>query len=119
MVLRFVRWFVVLLGGALVGGGLFLHGQVAMARYMRSEVQRTFFLWRAIGEATFVFQGDDVRMALAMSEVPEAALRESDRAAWVLVIVGSLVALTGPLLRKEPPAARPARSPARPAVRGR
>jgi hypothetical protein len=39
-------------------------------------------------------------MALAMSEVPPEALHHSDRAAWVLVIVGGLVALTGPLLRR-------------------
>ncbi|MCA8965707.1 MAG: hypothetical protein H6838_03535 [Planctomycetes bacterium] len=96
--LRFLRWLVVLIGGVLVGGGLVLHGQVAVARYMREEVDRTFFLWRAIGNATFAFQSDDVRMALVAAETPEEALRESDRAAWVLVIIGGLLALTGPLL---------------------
>ena len=39
-------------------------------------------------------------MALAMSEVPEEALRQSDRSAWVFVIVGGAVGLTGPLLRR-------------------
>ncbi len=96
--LRFLRWLVVLIGGVLIGGGLVLHGQVAVARYMREEVDRTFFLWRAIGQATFTFQSDDVRMALVAAETPEEALRESDRAAWVLVIIGGLLALTGPLL---------------------
>ena len=38
-------------------------------------------------------------MALAMAEVPEQALKESDRAGWVLVLVGGFIALTGPLLR--------------------
>ncbi len=94
------RWFCAVLGGAILGAGLVLHGQVAMARYMRHEVEGTFFLWRAIGEATFTLQGGDTRMALAMAEVPEAALKESDRAGWVLVVVGSLLALTGPLLRR-------------------
>ncbi len=98
--LRLARWLCAVLGGVILGGGLVLHGQVAVARYMRDEVESTFFLWRAIGHATFVFQGGETQMALAMSEVPEAALKESDRAAWVLVIVGSLVALTGPLLRR-------------------
>ncbi|MFN3243286.1 MAG: hypothetical protein ACE37K_17425 [Planctomycetota bacterium] len=94
------RWLFTLVGGVLVGAGLVLHGQVALARYMRDEVDNTFFLWRALGEATFVFQGGETRMALAMSEVPPEALHHSDRAAWVLVIVGGLVALTGPLLRR-------------------
>ena len=99
MWLRCLRWFVVLLGGTLIGGGLVLHGQVAMARYMKNEVNRTFFLWREIGKATFWFQGDDVRMALAMAETPDSALRASDRAAWVLLVLGGLVAVTGPMLR--------------------
>ena len=76
-----------------------MHGQVAFARHLHHEASGTFFLWRAIGNATFAFQGADVRMALAMNEVPPEALEESDRAAWVLVIVGTLIALTGPLLR--------------------
>ncbi len=100
MVLSIARWFFAVLGGLILGAGLVLHGQVAMARYMRKEVDGTFFLWRAIGEATFTIQGGETRMALAMAEVPEQALKESDRAGWVLVIVGSLVALTGPLLRR-------------------
>jgi len=94
------RWLFTFLGGALLGAGLVLHGQVALARYMRQEVDNTFFLWRAIGHATFAFQGGETRMALAMSEVPEEALRQSDRSAWVFVIVGGAVGLTGPLLRR-------------------
>ncbi|MBM4063151.1 MAG: hypothetical protein FJ265_18950 [Planctomycetes bacterium] len=98
--MAFVRWLVVVLGGVLLGVGLALHGQVALARHLRAEVDRTFFLWRALGYATFAFQGGENRMALAMKEVPEEALVESDRAAWVLVAVGGLVTLTGPLLRR-------------------
>jgi hypothetical protein len=94
------RWLFTFIGGVLLGSGLVLHGQVALARYMRDEVDNTFFLWRAMGDATFAFQGGKTRMALAMSEVPEEALTHSDRAAWVLVIVGGLVAVTGPMLRR-------------------
>jgi hypothetical protein len=97
--LPLLRWLFVVLGGSLVGVGLALHGQVALARHMREEVDRTFVLWRALGQATFAFQGGETRMALAMKEVPDEALRESDRAAWVLVAVGGLITLTGPLLR--------------------
>ena len=106
--LRLVRWLCAVLGGAILGAGLVLHGQVAMARYMRNEVESTFVLWRAIGEATFTFQGEETRMALAMAEVPQAALAESARAGWVLVIVGSLLALTGPLLMGGAASAKPA-----------
>lgn len=103
-----------LVGGVLIGGGLVLHGQVAVARHMRSEVDRTFFLWREIGKATFAFQSDDVRMALAMAETPDLALQESDRAAWVLIIIGSLFALTGPLLQSHrPPGATSRGNPAK------
>ena len=56
-------------------------------------------LWRALGDATFAFQGDQTRLALVMAEVPEEAIAHSERAAWVLLAVGGLVALTAPLLR--------------------
>ncbi len=101
--LALLRWFAVLLGGLILGTGLTLHGQVALARHMRQEVDNTFVLWRAIGDATFYFQGAETRMALAMKEVPEEALRESDRAAWVLLIIGGLIALTGPAIRRSKP----------------
>ena len=114
--LRLARWLCAVLGGAILGAGLVLHGQVAMARYLRAEVDGTFFLWRAIGEATFAFQTEDHRMALAMAEVPEAAIRESARAAWVLVVVGSLLALTGPLLMGGAASTRP--SPTKSKARG-
>ena len=35
MVLRFFRWLITLFGGTVLGTGLVLHGQVALARYMR------------------------------------------------------------------------------------
>lgn len=99
MAVRIARWFFTLLGGILLGAGLVLHGQVALARYARREVAGTFFLWRELGNVTFAFQGGDTRFALAMAEVPDRVIRESDRAAWVLVTIGGLVALAGPLLR--------------------
>lgn len=94
----FGRWFLTLLGGVLLGAGLVLHGQVALVRAMTNEVQQTFFLWRAIGEATIFLQGGDVQMAMAMTEVPPEVLRECDFAAWTLVAVGVLIAVTAPLL---------------------
>jgi hypothetical protein len=102
--LGIARWLFTLLGGLLLGAGLVLHGQVALARHMKNQVESTGWVWRALGEATFAFQSGDVRMAMAMQEVPDAALKQSDRAAWVVVIVGSLIALTGPLLRRGRPA---------------
>ena len=92
------RWLLTVLGGVLLGSGLVLHSQVALARHMRSEVDSTFFLWRTMGRATFMFQGGETRIALAMSEIPDETLKQSEQVAWVLVIVGGLVAGTGPIL---------------------
>lgn len=97
--LRFLRWLMVLIGGLLLGAGLTLHGHVAMSHYMRQEVDKTFVLWRAIGRATFYFQGGETKMALAMREVPEEALEQADRAAWIVLAIGALFALTGPFVR--------------------
>lgn len=94
----FGRWLLVLFGGVMVGAGLVLHGQVALVRAMTNEVDNTFFLWRAIGHATIFLQGSDVKMAMAMTEVPPEVLRESDFAAWTLVVVGLLLAFAGPML---------------------
>jgi hypothetical protein len=99
MVLRLVRWWVVLLGGALLGAGLCLHGQLAVARHLREEAQSSFFLWRAIGGLTFIFQDEVTQAAIWMDEVPEPVLRESDRAAWTLVVIGGLLGAAAPLLR--------------------
>ena len=98
--LRFVRWWVVLLGGALLGVGLCLHGQLAFARHMREEVENTFFLWRAIGRLTFFMQDEVTQAALWMHAVPDGVMRESDSAAWTLVVIGGLFALSAPLLRR-------------------
>lgn len=103
----FARWCCTVLGGVLIGAGLVLHGQVALARFLRDEVEETFFLWRAIGHATFTFQGGETRLALAMSEVPPEALAASDGAAWGLLLLGLAVATLAPMLagsdRKAPP----------------
>lgn len=95
---HWVRWLLTLFGGVLAGAGLVLHGQVALAHVMRQEVANTFFLWRAVGEATIFLQGGDVRFAFALREVPAEVLRESDIAAWTLVAVGALVAIAALLL---------------------
>lgn len=99
----FLRWLLTLLGGLVAGVGVTLHGQVAFARFLQDEVDGTFFLWRAIGRATYWFQGESTQLALAMAEVPESALRASDVAAWTLVAVGGLVAVAGLLLPRRAP----------------
>ncbi len=115
---RCVRWFLILLGGVLIGCGLTLHGQVALARHARAEVENTFVLWRAIGEATFYLQGGETRLALAMREVPAESLKESDRVAWVLIALGGLLAVTVPLWRVRQRGTGPAKMPAKPPAKG-
>lgn len=110
MVLRLIRWFLVLLGGVLLGAGLFLHGQVAVARDIRQQVDDTFFLWRQIGTATFFIQSSDHRIGLTLAEVPEEVLAMSNRTAWILVCFGLAMAVATPLLLRSCPSARPARA---------
>lgn len=90
-------------GGALLGAGLVMRAQVALAHHSREEVQSVFFLWRGIGQLTFVFQDNTTKMALWMNEIPDEVLAESDRAAWALVIVGAVIALTAAFFRSKTP----------------
>ena len=99
MWLRLARWWLTLLGGLLLGAGLVLHGQLVVTGYLRDEVANTFFLWRAIGQATFIFQDDVTKSALAVNEIPQSVLDESDRMAWILSLVGLMIALSAPLIR--------------------
>ena len=92
MFAAFVRWWIVVFGGALLGAGAVLHGQVALTHHSREEVQSVFFLWRGLGQLTFIWQDDETKMALWMNEIPEQLLQESDRAAWTLVVLGGVIA---------------------------
>ena len=88
---RVARWMLLLLGGMLIGGGLVLHAQVAVAHVMREEVDSTFILWRGIGRLTFSLQSEATRTAFAIDDIPKNVLAEADRAAWVLVVIGVVV----------------------------
>lgn len=90
-----------LLGGILIGGGLVLHAQVAVWHHMREEVDNTFFLWRGVGKLTFMFQDETTKAALTLHEIPPEVLKEADRAAWVLAVVGAVVALMSLAIRPE------------------
>jgi len=100
MWLRLARWWLTVLGGMLIGAGLVLHGQLAVAAYLREEVGNTFFLWRAIGQVTFIFQDGVTQSALAINEVPQSVLDESDRMAWVLCLVGTMLVFSAPAARR-------------------
>ena len=100
MLLALARWWLTILGGALIGGGLLLHAQVETLHALRSEVHGTFFLWRAVGQLTFVWQDDLTQAALWAGEVPAEVLRESSRGAWALVAVGTVLAVGSRFLRR-------------------
>lgn len=87
-------------GGAFLGAGLFLQGQVTLALHLRAEVQETFFLWRAIGRASVLFQDQGTRAALLADELPEAALRHSQHAAAAMMTLGALLLIVAPFVRK-------------------
>ena len=103
MILRLIRWWLLLVGGVLLGAGLVLHGQIAMARLVRDEVDNVFVLWRGIGRMTFFLQDDVTQTSLLLHDLPEKVLLESDRGAWILTIIGALIALSAPLLLRGGP----------------
>ncbi len=104
--LSVARWWMSVLGGMLIGAGLVLHGQVAVARFIREEVENTFVLWRGIGNLTFMFQGDQTQMALWLFDIPVRVITESNRAAWTLVAVGLIFSFTSFAFRSPTPATR-------------
>ena len=107
---RWARAGIGLIGGVFLGAGLCLHGQLATAHHMRDEVQGTFFLWRAVGQATFIFQDDVTKASLWMNEIPEDVLQHSDRAAWLLVLLGAAMVIGAPVFVRD---AQPTRKPNR------
>lgn len=108
MLSRLLRWIFLVLGGALLGAGLFLHGQVAVADYMRAEVRGTFFLWRGIGRISFVFQDGQTKTALWLSELDASVLDHSRHAATVMLTLGGLLVLVAPWMhcRRQRPSRR-------------
>ena len=89
----------VLVGGMILGAGLFLHGINASAEYVREEAANTFFLWRWIGNITFPFQDDASQLALWLNQVPPAMIDESGRDAWTLIVVGCFLVALSPCCR--------------------
>jgi hypothetical protein len=95
-----LRWWATLFGGLLLGAGLVLHGQVRAANYLREEVANTFFLWRVIGRVTFMLHSTDRRTAMLLADIPEEYIRETERVALTLLVVGGLIVLAAPFLRQ-------------------
>ena len=69
--MKWVRWWLVFAGGMLIGAGLLLCGEVAMAEHLRNEGQGVFFLWRGLAQLTFIFHDDLTRTSLFLSDLPE------------------------------------------------
>jgi uncharacterized membrane protein HdeD (DUF308 family) len=99
MIARLLRWLLFLVAGVMLGAGLFLLGQVMIARHFRAHVQETFFLWRGIGQISFIFQDSTTKAALWLNEIDEKTLRHSLHAAWALIVLGGLMALVVPWMK--------------------
>jgi uncharacterized membrane protein HdeD (DUF308 family) len=93
---RLLRWSLLVGGGALLGAGLVLLGQLVFAEHMRAQAQNTFFLWRGIGQLSFIFQDDQTKLALWLNEIDGKILDHSRHAACVLLVLGGLVVLLAP-----------------------
>ena len=115
MVLRIARWWLTLVGGVLLGMGLVLHGQVAVTYQLRDQVDSMFILWRGIGKLTFAFQDSTTQAALTAHDFPVELIREADRAAWTLVAIGGILAVTAFLIRRSGSAKRTSPHSSRPA----
>ncbi len=99
-IVKIFRTGLLFASGLFLGAGGFLLGQVHVARIMEEQVRSTFFLFRAIGYATFAFQGSDVQVALAIRDLPPGALEHSERAAWLLLALGALMLVATPFVRR-------------------
>jgi len=98
-IFRVTRALICFVAGILVGAGLLLYGQVRLAEYFRDEVFSTFFLWRAIGDATYFLQGTDVQVALTLSKLPAESIVHSKRLAITLIVLGGELMLLLPFLK--------------------
>lgn len=96
MLSRLLRWLFLVGGGALLGAGLVLLGQLAVAEHLRAKAQAKFFLWRGIGQVSFIFQDDQTKLALWLNEIDARVLDHSRQGAWVMIVLGSLVVLLAP-----------------------
>lgn len=100
MAFRVARWWLVLVGGVLTGMGMLLLAQVNTMFYLRDEVGGTFFLWRALGQLTFVWQDDLTQAAIWADQCPESVLRESERGAITMMVIGALLGVGSLFVRK-------------------
>jgi hypothetical protein len=95
-----------LVGGVLLGVGLLLYGQVRWADHLREEVRSTFFLWRLVGQITFMLHGMDRKTAMLIADIPEDYVKESEKISITLMILGGSMALVSPFLRSRGHGAR-------------
>jgi hypothetical protein len=96
------RGLINLLGGILIGVGLFLWGQALFVEYVKAEVDNTFFLLRWVGKISFIFMRVDNKLFLSISEIPDEAIVESVRWAKGLLISGGCIALFSLFLQPPP-----------------
>ncbi len=82
----------------MAGAGACMHGEIAVVRGVRNQVEETFFLWRGVGQLFLAFQSKSTQAALWMNQVPEEVLRDSEVAAWVLLGAGGFLACVAPFL---------------------
>jgi len=110
MTARVLRWLLVVAGGMLLGAGLFLHGQVQVAEYMRAEARNTFFLWRGVGRMSFMLQDSQTQLALWLDDLDPEVLDHSRHAACAMFTLGGLIVLAAPWMHV--PRRRRAKKPA-------
>jgi len=104
--LLLARGLINLLGGVLIGVGLFLWGQALFVEHVKAEVADTFFLLRWVGKISFIFMRVDDKLFLSISEIPDEAVAESIRWAKGLLISGACITLFSLFLQAPPERAK-------------
>jgi len=84
----FLLWLCTFAGGAVTGAGLFLLGQVELVVQIRDRVEDLGFFTRQLGYMTFLWQGLDDKLALALADIPARYIEHSRRVGQVLAGLG-------------------------------
>jgi hypothetical protein len=88
-----------LMAGVLGGAGSLLLAQVIVAERVRDQVESSGPVLRAVADATFFLQSQNVQAAIAVANVVPGSLEHSRRVAITLLVVAGLLLVSMPFLR--------------------
>ncbi len=96
---RLFAWCCTVVGGVLIGAGLFLWAQLSGIRYAREQHEDLNFMEKFLGKLTFLWRSLDEKLVLAIGDVPDSYLVRCELLANTFAVIG-LVVLALPLVVK-------------------